>query len=247
VRCSGTLDCSFNNEREWEISMSLIFDVPQPSVAIAGHEERYPVRRIYCVGRNYAEHAREMGHDPDRDPPFFFMKPADAVVPSGSEISYPPSTSNLHYEMELVVAIGKGGAGIRQQEANDHVWGYAVGIDLTRRDLQVEAKNMGRPWDSGKGFDASAPISALHAAADVGHPTSGRIWLAVNDEIKQDSDIAKLIWNIPETIEHLSGLYTLEPGDLIYTGTPAGVGPVVAGDTITGGVDGVDSLEIRIT
>ena len=226
--------------------MSTLFDVPQPTVEIAGSEDRFPVHRIYCVGRNYAEHALEMGHNPDREPPFFFMKPADAVVPTGSEIAYPPATRNLHFEMELVVAIGKGGAAIAQDDANAHIWGYGVGIDLTRRDLQVDAKNMGRPWDAGKGFDASAPISALHGATDVGHPSKGRIWLAVNDAIKQDSDIAKLIWNVPEIIEHLSGLYTLEPGDLIYTGTPAGVGPVVAGDVITGGVDGVDSLEIRI-
>jgi len=226
--------------------MTVIFDVPLPTVAIAGRDERFPVRRIYCVGRNYREHALEMGHNPDREPPFFFMKPGDAVVATGSEIAYPQATQNLHYEMELVVAIGKGGKDISQQNANAHIWGYGVGIDLTRRDLQVEAKNMGRPWDAGKGFDESAPISALHAAAEIGHPAAGRIWLAVNGTIKQDSDIAKLIWNVPEVIEHLSGLYILEPGDLIYTGTPAGVGPVVAGDVITGGVDGVDTLEIRI-
>lgn len=226
--------------------MNTIFDVPPPTVEIAGRNDCFPVHRIYCVGRNYAEHAREMGHNPDREPPFFFMKPADAVTPTGTSIPYPPATANLHYEMELVVAIGTTAAGISQRDANDHIWGYGVGIDLTRRDLQVAAKNMGRPWDAGKGFDASAPISALHAASDIGHPAAGRIWLAVNDAIKQDSDIAKLIWSVPEIIEHLSGLYTLEPGDLIYTGTPAGVGPVVAGDTISGGVDGVDTIEIRI-
>jgi len=227
--------------------MTNIFELTHPTVEIAGSAHRYPVRRIYCVGRNYAEHAREMGHDPDRDPPFFFMKPADAVVPSGSSIEYPLATANLHYEMELVVAIGKSGTSIDQANANDHIYGYAVGIDLTRRDLQVEAKNMGRPWDAGKGFDESAPISAIHPVSEIGHPTSGRIWLAVDGETKQDSDIAKLIWNVPEVIAHLSGLYALEPGDLIYTGTPAGVGPVVAGNTITGGVDGVDTIEVAIT
>lgn len=226
--------------------MSNVFDLSYPTVKIAGHAARYPVRRIYCVGRNYAEHAREMGHDPDRDPPFFFMKPADAIVESGERVGYPLATSSLHYEMELVVAIGKEGVGIGQQHANDHIWGYGVGIDLTRRDLQVEAKNMGRPWDAGKGFDESAPISALHAAADIGHPNAGRIWLEVNGQTKQDSDISKLIWSVPEIIEHLSGLYRLMPGDLIYTGTPAGVGPVVAGDRVTGGVDGVDTIAIDI-
>ncbi len=226
--------------------MSTVFELTTPTVEIAGRSERYPVRRIYCVGRNYAEHAREMGHDPDRDPPFFFMKPADAVVASGNNVHYPPATSNFHFEMELVVAIGKSGAKISQDRANDHIWGYGVGIDFTRRDLQQKAKDMGRPWDAGKGFDESAPISALHSAADIGHPQAGRIWLEVNGEIKQDSDIAKLIWSVPEVIEHLSGLFTLEPGDLIYTGTPAGVGPVAAGDRVTGGVDGVDTIAIGV-
>ena len=226
--------------------MSNVFELGYPTVAIAGRSERYPVRRIYCVGRNYAEHAREMGHDPDRDPPFFFMKPADAVVASGGSVHYPPATSNFHFEMELVVAIGRTGAKIAKERANDYIWGYGVGIDFTRRDLQQKAKDMGRPWDAGKGFDESAPISALHAAADIGHPQTGRIWLAVNGVTKQDSDIAKLIWSVPEVIEHLSGLFTLEPGDLIYTGTPAGVGPVIAGDRITGGVDGVDTIEIDV-
>jgi fumarylpyruvate hydrolase len=226
--------------------MSNVFELSYPTVEIAGSTDRYPVRRIYCVGRNYAEHAREMGHNPDRDPPFFFMKPADAVVANGGTVAYPPATSNFHYEMELVVAIGKSGAGIEKKHANDHIWGYAVGIDFTRRDLQQAAKDMGRPWDAGKGFDQSAPISAIHPASKLGHPVSGRIWLEVNGKIRQDSDISKLIWSVPEVIEHLSGLYSLEPGDLIYTGTPAGVGAVVAGDRITGGVDGVDEIAIEI-
>ena len=226
--------------------MSNLFELNHPTVAIAGSQDRFPVRRIYCVGRNYASHVREMGHDPDRDPPFFFMKPPDAIVESGGTVAYPPQTADLHHEMELVAAVGKTGAGIDPARANDYIWGYGVGIDLTRRDLQQEAKDQGRPWDAGKGFDQSAPISALHAAADIGHPSSGRIWLEVNGEIRQDSDVDKLIWSIPEVIGHLSALFTLEPGDLIYTGTPAGVGPVVAGDRITGGVDGVDTLVIDI-
>jgi fumarylpyruvate hydrolase len=188
-----------------------------------------------------------MGHDPDRDPPFFFMKPADAVVPSGSNIGYSLATANLHYEMELVVAIGKAGTKISAKQALGHIWGYGVGIDLTRRDLQVEAKNMGRPWDAGKGFDESAPISALHSVEAVGHPDAGRIWLSVNGETKQDSDIRKLIWSVPEILEHLSGLFSLQPGDLIYTGTPAGVGAIKAGDQVKGGVDGVDTIAIQIT
>jgi len=227
--------------------MSNVFELSYPSVEIAGSTDRYPVRRIYCVGRNYAEHAREMGHDPDRDPPFFFMKPADAVVPNGSNIKYPLATENFHFEMELVVAIGKTGTQINAQQALGHIWGYGVGIDLTRRDLQVEAKNMGRPWDAGKGFDESAPISAVHSAEEIGHPDGGRIWLDVNNTTKQDSDISKLIWSVPEIIEHLSGLFTLQPGDLIYTGTPAGVGAIKAGDRIKGGVDGVDTIAVQIT
>ncbi len=184
-----------------------------------------------------------MGHDPDRDPPFFFMKPADAVVANGSAVAYPPATENLHFEMELVVAISKEGASISSASARDYIWGYGVGIDFTRRDLQLGAKKMGRPWDAGKGFDQSAPIGVLHPVAEVGHPENGRIWLEVNGEIKQDSDIDRLIWSVPEVIEHLSGLFTLQPGDLIYTGTPAGVG---AGDRITGGVDGVDTIAINL-
>ena len=220
---------------------------PQTTLEVTGTTDRFPVRRIYCVGRNYAEHAREMGHDPDREPPFFFCKPADAIVPSGAEIAYPLATKNLHFEIELVVAIGTGGTHIKAADALGHVYGYAVGIDLTRRDLQGEAKKMGRPWDSGKGFDQAAPCTALRPAAEIGHPSSARIWLAVDGNIRQDSNIDKLIWSIPETIEHLSGLWALQPGDLIYSGTPEGVGPVEKGETMTGGVDGVGDIEIRIT
>ncbi len=226
--------------------MSNVFELSYPTVAIAGSQDRFPVRRIYCVGRNYVSHVKEMGHDPDREVPFFFMKPPDAIVESGGTVAYPPKTTDLHHEMEFVAAIGKTGANISPEQANDHIWGYGVGIDLTRRDLQQQAKDQGRPWDAGKSFDQSGPISALHPAAEIGHPSAGRIWLEVNGEIRQDSDIDKLIWSTPEVISHLSGLFTLEPGDLIYTGTPAGVGPVVVGDRITGGVDGVDTIMIEI-
>ncbi len=218
---------------------------PTPSVAVRGTSARFPVRRIFCVGRNYAAHAREMGKDPDREPPFFFMKPADAVVDDGATIPYPPETRNLHYEMELVVAIGKGGADIPVAQALDHIWGYGVGIDLTRRDLQGAAKDLGRPWDWGKGFDLSAPVAPLRPVSETGHPKNGRIWLAVNGAVKQDSDISKLIWPVADVISICSRSMTLMPGDLIMTGTPEGVGAVKSGEVMTGGVDGVG--EIRIT
>ncbi|HET8727775.1 MAG TPA: fumarylacetoacetate hydrolase family protein [Alphaproteobacteria bacterium] len=217
---------------------------PQAVVPVAGGDAGFPVRRIYCVGRNYAEHAREMGHDPDREPPFFFMKPADAVVRDGSTVAYPPATRNLHHEIELVVAIGKGGRDIPAERALDYVYGYAVGLDMTRRDLQGEAKKLGRPWDMGKGFDQSAPISAIRPAAEIGHPSRGAIWVKVNGETRQQSDLAQQIWNVPETIAYLSGLVELQPGDLIMTGTPEGVGPVVAGDRLEGHIDGIGELTI---
>ena len=223
-----------------------MFELAQPSIAVAGGEDRFPVRRIYCIGRNYGAHAREMGHDPDREPPFWFAKPADAIVPSGSVIDYPPRTENLHHEIELVVAIGKAGADVAVGDALEHVYGYAVGIDLTRRDLQKEAKSQGRPWVTAKGFDQSAPVSALHTVQDVGHPASGRIWLSVNGEIRQQGDLNELIWSVAEAIAELSTLFALSPGDLIFTGTPAGVGAVVAGDQITGGIDGIDEIKITI-
>ncbi|MFD2251267.1 fumarylpyruvate hydrolase [Pseudochelatococcus lubricantis] len=220
---------------------------PQPSLAVAGDSARFPIRRIFCVGRNYAAHAREMGRDPDREPPFFFMKPADVALDTPTQIPYPPDTGNLHYEIELIVAIGKGGTDIPLDEARDHVWGYGVGIDLTRRDLQLAARDAGRPWSWGKSFDRSAPIAPLRPAADVGHPASGRIWLAVNGTVKQDQDIADLIWSVPEIISIISRSIELRPGDLIMTGTPAGVGPIVAGDNVTGGVEGVGEIEVTIT
>jgi fumarylpyruvate hydrolase len=223
--------------------------LPPPSVssvAVAGEDARFPVRRIFCVGRNYAAHAREMGRDPDREPPFFFLKPADTVVDNGATVPYPPETSNFQYEIELIVAIGKGGFNIPPEKALDHVFGYGVGIDLTRRDLQLQARELGRPWDWGKGFDLSAPIAPLRQVEDVGHPAKGRIWLAVNGQVKQDSDIAKLIWPIPDVISIASRSMELRPGDLIMTGTPEGVGPIQRGETITGGVDGIGEIKIAI-
>lgn len=218
---------------------------PVPTVAVAGTRARFPVRRIICVGRNYAAHAREMGRDPNRETPFFFLKPADTVVDSGETVAYPPATTNFQYEIELVVAIGKLGSDIRPSEALDHVFGYGVGIDLTRRDLQLQAREHGRPWDWGKAFDRSAPIAPLLRAEIVGHPITGRIWLAVDNNVKQDSDIGNLIWPVAEIIAIASQSMELRPGDLIMTGTPEGVGPVEPGQTITGGIDGLG--EIRIT
>jgi fumarylpyruvate hydrolase len=217
-----------------------------PSVAVVGTTARFPVRRIFCVGRNYAAHAREMGRDPDREPPFFFMKPADAVVDDGATVPYPPETSNFHYEIELVVAIGRGGADIASEQALDHVFGYAVGIDLTRRDLQLQAREQGRPWDWGKAFDLSAPIAPIHRAAEVGYPSAGRIWLAVDGVIKQDSDIAKLLWNVPDIISIASRSMMLRPGDLIMTGTPENVGPIRRGEVVTGGIEGLGEIKILI-
>jgi len=218
---------------------------PQPTVPVAGSDP-FPVRRIYCVGRNYAAHAREMGADPDREPPFFFMKPADAIVADGTAIPYPPRTANLHHEIELVVAIGTGGRDIAVERALDHVYGYGVGLDMTRRDLQNAAKKEGKPWDMGKGFDQSAPCGTLRRAADIGHPDKGSVTLSVNGELRQKGDLSDLIWTVSETISYLSGLVELQPGDLIYTGTPEGVGPVVAGDRLEGAVEGVGSIAVTI-
>ena len=219
---------------------------PQASVAVAGTEDRFPVRRIFCVGRNYAAHAREMGKDPDREPPFFFTNPADAVADSPCTVPYPPLTQDLHYEIELVIAIGKGGADIAPDMVMSHVWGAGVGIDLTRRDLQAEAKKMGRPWDWAKAFDFSAPMSPLVPLADVTSVEQGRIWLAVNGTVQQDADIADLIWPVRDHVAYLSQAMTLAPGDLIMTGTPAGVGAVQTGDVMTGGVDGIAEIEVTV-
>jgi len=231
--------------------MPFVFAPAAPvAVPVAGGQDAFPVRRVYCVGRNYAAHAREMGFDPDREPPFFFCKPADAVVPVADgqtlELPYPPETANLHYEIELVAAIGQGGANIAADDALQHVWGYAVGLDMTRRDLQMKMREAGRPWELGKAFDQSAPIGPLHPAASVAGIEQAGIWLQVNGADKQRSDIGKLIWSVAETIAYLSRYFRLEPGDLIYTGTPEGVGPVVRGDKMLGGVDGLGTLSVRM-
>jgi len=222
--------------------------IPAPAIVtvpVAGGG-LFPVRRIFCVGRNYAEHAREMGSDPDREPPFFFTKPADAVLTNGADMPYPPATTELHHEMELVVALGKSGANVAVSAALDLVWGYAAGLDMTRRDLQNSAKKTGRPWDMGKGFDHSAPIGELAPAAQIGHPSSGLIDLRVNGVIRQTSDLAKLIWSVAETIAYLSGLIALAPGDLIFTGTPEGVAAVQRGDRLEGIVSGVGGVHTTI-
>lgn len=227
--------------------MTFVFSAPpQASLAVQGSDARFPVRRVFCVGRNYEAHAREMGNDPDREPPFFFTKPADAVLDTPCTVPYPPLTQNLHFEIELVIAIGKGGARIAQAEVLDHIWGASVGIDLTRRDLQAEAKKAGRPWDFAKAFDLSAPIAPLKPIADVASLTDARIWLALNGEVRQDANINDLIWSVTEHVSTLSHGMTLAPGDIIMTGTPAGVGATVTGDVLTGGVDGIADLEVTI-
>ncbi|MEC3860522.1 fumarylacetoacetate hydrolase family protein [Mesobacterium sp. TK19101] len=217
-----------------------------PSLPVVGTEARFALRRVFCVGRNYAAHAREMGKDPDREPPFFFMKPADAVVGGGVTIPYPPETSNLQHEAELVVAIGKGGMNITQDDALGHVWGYAIGNDLTRRDLQGVAKELGRPWDWGKGFDNSAVVGPVHPVSAVGHLTAGAITCTVNDALRQEGDLSDMIWDVPEVISILSRSMALRPGDLIMTGTPAGVGKLVPGDTCTVDIAGLGTLTTTI-
>ena len=229
--------------------MHFVFTPPaQPAVPVVGGG-LFPVHRIYCVGRNYAEHAQEMGFT-GREPPFFFLKPADAVLPVADgaigEMAYPSLTGNLHHEIELVVAIGVGGRDIPAADALRHIWGYAVGLDMTRRDLQNEMKKQGRPWCIGKAFEASAPIGPLHAIAQTGELTRGAITLSVNGTPRQQGDLRDLIWNVAETIETLSKAWTLQPGDLIFTGTPAGVAAVVAGDLIEGDIEGLGSLRVRV-
>ncbi len=231
--------------------MSYVFPPEAPvTLSVAGAADLFPVRRVYCVGRNYAAHAREMGFDPDRELPFFFCKPDNAVVPVGYgetlELEYPAETSNYHYEAELVAVIGKSGANIPLEQALDHVWGYAVGLDMTRRDLQMKMREMGRPWEIGKAFDRSAPIGPVHPASAVGHFEQGGIWLTVNDASKQKSDITHLIWSVAETVAYLSRFFRLEPGDVIFTGTPEGVGAVKKGDLIAVGVERLGELHVKI-
>ena len=219
---------------------------PQVAVPVMGGG-LFPVRRIYCVGRNYAEHAREMGHDPNAEPPFFFSKPADALLVGGLDAPYPTQTSNFHHEIELVAAIGTGGSEIPVETAISHVWGYGVGIDLTRRDLQAWAKKGAKPWEIAKGFDHSAPIGTLVPAADVPQPLRGRIELKVNDEMRQSGDLAEMIWDLPHVIAELSKYFELFPGDLIFTGTPAGVSAVVKGDRLEGSIAGIGTVSTRIS
>ncbi|MEP9375846.1 fumarylacetoacetate hydrolase family protein [Aquabacter sp. CN5-332] len=229
------------------MASAFVIPAPQvPTLPVEGTEALFPVHRIYCVGRNFADHAIEMGHDPSREPPFFFQKNPDNLVLSGATIPYPKRTSDVHYEIELVVALREGGENIPLEKALDHVYGYGVGIDLTRRDLQGEAKKLGRPWEVGKAFEQSAPATALVPAAQIGHPASGRIWLSVNGTVKQEGDLNQMIWKVPEMIAELSTLFRLAPGDLIFAGTPAGVGPCKAGDVLEGGVEGVGALKVTI-
>ena len=230
--------------------MSYVFPPSaQTAVPVAGSTQSFPVHRIYCVGRNYVEHAQEMGGT-GREAPFFFMKPADAILPvpigSTGEMPYPPMTNDLHHEIELVVAIGKSGRDISVADAPQHIWGYAIGLDMTRRDLQGEAKKQGRPWSTGKGFDHSAPIGPIYPASNHDLKSGAAITLHVNGETRQRSDIGKLIWNVSETIAYLSRYFALQPGDLIYTGTPAGVAAVKQGDLLEGSIDGLGSLQLKI-
>jgi fumarylpyruvate hydrolase len=223
-----------------------LFDVLPPTLAKTTGGDDFPVRRVFCVGRNYAAHAREMGRDPDREPPFFFTKWAETIVPSGSTIAYPSETSDFHYEAELVVAVGKGGRNIPVESALDHVYGYATGLDMTRRDLQLTARAQGRPWDTGKNVEQSSPLGPIHPVAEVGHLEKGAIRLTVNGDVKQNADLTDLIWPVADVIAFLSTLYRIEPGDLIYTGTPAGVGAVVEGDVILVTIEGLEPTQVTI-
>ena len=219
---------------------------PVMSLPVIGRAERFAVGRIFCVGRNYAAHAAEMGNEVDREAPFYFLKSAQAVLPSGAVLAYPPGTADLHHEIELVIAIGSPGFRLSLAQAPGIVWGHGSGLDMTRRDLQNTMKRDGRPWCIGKGFDASAPIGAIVPAAEAGNVAQAGISLRVNGEVRQSSTVSKLIWNIAETIEHLSRAWTLQPGDLIYTGTPEGVGAVVRGDLLEAQIDGLPSIQLRV-
>jgi fumarylpyruvate hydrolase len=223
----------------------VIAPAPQPSLSVVGTDARFPVRRILCVGRNYAAHAREMGGDPNREAPFFFAKPADAVVPEGGRVPYPSATADLHHEVELVLAIGTGGADLTPEQAEAAIWGWAVGVDLTRRDLQAEAKKAGKPWDSAKGFDASAPIGPITPKSSAAAPV-GRIRLTVDGAVKQDGELADMIWSPAEVLAQASRLWRLEPGDLIFTGTPEGVGPIARGARVEAVVDGLQPLAFTV-
>ena len=232
---------------EGRFAMNYVFNPPAVTgLPVRGKKELFPVRRVYCVGRNYAEHAIEMGGDPNKEPPFFFQKNPDNLIVNGAEFPYPSATKDVHHEIELVVVLSKGGENIPVEKALDHVFGYAVGLDMTRRDLQGEAKKMGRPWESGKAFEASAPTGEIVPASEIGHPDKGAIWLKVNGKTVQQGDLDQLIWKVPESISYLSGLFRLAPGDVIMTGTPAGVGPVKRGDELHGHSDGIGDLKIKV-
>ena len=227
--------------------MTLLFPAAvQVALPVRGSQQMFPVHRVYCVGRNYADHAVEMGHDPDKEPPFFFQKNPDNLVPGGGEFPYPPASHDVHHEIELVVALGSGGANIPVESAMDAVFGYAVGLDMTRRDLQGEAKKLGRPWEVGKAFEQSAPCTEIVPASAIGHPESGAIWLTVNDDLRQEGDLNQLIWKVPEMVSYLSRLFTLQAGDLIFSGTPAGVGPVARGDRLKGHIVGIGDLAVSV-
>jgi fumarylpyruvate hydrolase len=224
-----------------------VIDAPkQASVPVEGTDARFPVHRIYCVGRNYAAHTIEMGGDPDREAPFFFQKNSDNLVVDGADFPYPARSKNVHFEIEMVVALSKGGKDIPLDQAISHVFGYAVGLDMTRRDLQDECKKAGRPWEIGKAFEHSAPMTAIVPASKIGHPENGAVWLKVNGEVRQQGDLNHMIWKVPEMISYLSGLFELQPGDLIMSGTPSGVGPVVKGDVMEGFVEGVGTLKTKV-
>ena len=230
-----------------DATANTVIPAPAPvQLPVAGDSRLFPVHRVYCVGRNYAAHAVEMGHDPDQQPPFFFQKNPDNLLCGASVMPYPPATNDLHHEIELVVALQHGGRDIPTARALEHVYGYAVGLDMTRRDLQGEAKKLGRPWEVGKAFEHSAPCGPVVPVAEAGHPDSGTIWLDVNGTRQQEGDLRQMIWKVPEMIRILSTLFTLQPGDLIMTGTPAGVGPVQRGDRLHGHIEGLGDLEIAI-
>ena len=232
---------NYQASADYVIAPSAVATLP-----VRGSRKLFPVRRVYCVGRNYAEHAIEMGHGPNKEPPFFFQKNPDNIVTDG-RFPYPSATKDVHHEIELVAALSKGGEYITVENALDHVFGYAVGLDMTRRDLQGEAKKMGRPWEIGKAFEKSAPCGELVPASEIGHPQAGKIWLKVNGEERQSGDLNQMIWKVPEAISYLSGLFRLAPGDVIMTGTPAGVGAVSAGDEMLGHIDGVGELSVKVT